>query len=177
MECFGGIAWREFSWEAFATLVAGILAVIAAGVIGWRQSQISKRQAEILDGQLQLERQRHKAELFEKRFAVYEATRKILQNLMKHANEPEDEFKRAYLVAIDQSKFLFRHDVYESLDRLWRDICMFSANKAQMTHNFETIGTYGQAEIDRNQAYLLAFMNQLDNLSDLFGDELRLGAL
>jgi len=32
-----GIAWCAITWEAFATLATGVLAVGAAGFVGWRQ--------------------------------------------------------------------------------------------------------------------------------------------
>ena len=57
------VAWCSFSWEAFATLTTGLLAVGGAIVIAklqmhilTRQTEIADRQTDIAAGQAELER-------------------------------------------------------------------------------------------------------------------------
>ena len=65
------IAWCSLTWEAFATLLTGGLAVGAATVVGVRQLAISRRQ-------IALEEHKFRVDLFDERFAVYEFVRKWL---------------------------------------------------------------------------------------------------
>lgn len=67
------------SWEAFAVLVTGILAVAAAWHVGKRQVSVQALQAEIAREQVQLERQNTqlaeftlRSELFDRRYAYFE---------------------------------------------------------------------------------------------------------
>jgi hypothetical protein len=43
------IAWSELSWEAFATLATGVLAVAAAAWVGAGQLRLQRRQTELLE--------------------------------------------------------------------------------------------------------------------------------
>ena len=43
------IYWNQFSWEAFATLATGILAVAAAAWVGYGQLKLQRRQTELLE--------------------------------------------------------------------------------------------------------------------------------
>ncbi|MFO0437668.1 MAG: hypothetical protein ACK5YD_03995 [Phenylobacterium sp.] len=175
------IDWIAFTWEAFATLATGAGAVAAAVVIGLRQSAIAGRQAAIADRQSRiLEKQVHleelklRSELFERRFAVYQATRSFCSVIMAHADEPEQKVQQEFLTALDQSKFLFRPSVHDDLKELWKRSCGFFATKSVMKHKYETTGDYGQDNIDREYAYLNWLTERLDSLSELFGEEAKL---
>ena len=172
------VYWTSFSWEAFSTLATGAGAVLAAVVIGVRQSAIAERQVAIADRQSRiLEKQAHleelklRSELFERRFAVYQATRSFCVSIMAHADEPEQGIQRDFLTALDQSKFLFRPSVYADLKDLWARSCGFFATRSVMKHKYETTGDYGQENIEREHEYLTWLTDRLDKLSDLFGDE------
>ena len=175
------IYWSSLSWEAFATLVTGGGAVTAALVIGLRQMGIARdqvgiadRQSRILAKQVHLEELRLRTELFERRFAVYQATREFLADIMRSAAEPERGLQQKFLTAIDQSKFLFRTSVHDDLTDIWRRSCNFFATKSIMSHLFESTGDYGAENVENEHAYLLWLVQRLENLSDLFGEEAKL---
>jgi hypothetical protein len=170
------IYWSTFSWEAFATLATGASAVLAALVVGLKQSSIADRQSQILERQTHLEELKLRSDLFNRRFSVYQSTRKFCASIMAHAAEPEEVVKQEFLTALDQSKFIFRQDVYVDLQDLWKRSCRFFATKSVMQHQFETTGDYGQENIEREHEYLTWLMARLDNLSDLFGDEAKLSS-
>lgn len=164
----------EFSWEALATLVTGLAAVIAAMLVGLRQAGIADRQSRILARQVGLDELALRAELFEQRFAVYEGVRKFLAAIMAYADKPEPEIERGYLVAMDQARFLFRPEVHEQLREVWKRACGFFAVKSVMKAQYEKTGDYGHANIEKEHEHLLWLAGKLENLSELFGEELRL---
>ena len=82
------IAWKEFSWEAFATLATGLAAVAGATWVGLRQLRISQRLIETQQVQIDLasiasdreyamQQQEFRLALFEKRFQILEEFRPI----------------------------------------------------------------------------------------------------
>lgn len=114
------IYWDAMSWEAFAAIVA----VIAAGIVGWRQAGISKRQAELQALDL-------KAALWDRRMAIYDATKSYLSYIVAEKRVPEqsgrglnprweeeaaiaNDFKHA----VDRSRFLLSPEVFARLDRI-----------------------------------------------------------
>ena len=163
-----------FTWEAFATLVTGIVAVGGATLIGLRQVGISDRQSAIMERQVGLDELKLRSDLFDRRFAVYEATRQFLAEIVAHADEPEKETQNRFLWAVDQSRFLFSSDVSARLTDLWRRSCGFFAVKKMMKHQYDQTGDYGQANIDREYEYLTATSDVLAKLSDVFAEEMRL---
>jgi hypothetical protein len=170
------IHWEEFSWEAFATLATGLAAVVAAFIVGRSQVAISRRQTEILERQVGLDALKLRSELFERRMVVYEATKDFLIAIIQHAREPDGSIWRAFILAVDQAKFLFRPATHAELLAI-RDLCgrFFVANAAKAA-NFASTGKYGTPEeIDREHTLFLAINDRLTNLSDTFGDELSLG--
>lgn len=201
-------AWA-FSQDGFATLIAGLLAfivglaaVLAAGIVGWRQAtilaaqnDIQKAQAgiasaslEIAKATLDLEKLKVKSDLFERRLEVYEATQDYLAYIVRHAEIPgsgrgegktaaarqeSNELRNDYVQAMDKSKFLFRPTVYGNLNAIWKD-----ANKLNL-HNVRIErgdGDRGQ-RVESVTELLMKFAGLLENLSPVFGDELRLGAM
>jgi hypothetical protein len=170
------IYWSGFTWEAFATLATGFLAVAAAYSVGRRQVKIARKQTEILDRQVALDELKLRSELFDRRFAIYEGTKRLLAAVMAHDEKADDETVRAFLIALDQSVFLFQPNVYERLKVIWDLYCKYGAIKSAMKHNYETTKQYGDEQlINAHTQHLLAFNDTLTNLRETFGDELRLG--
>jgi hypothetical protein len=54
--------WK-IEWEAWATFAAGVLAVGAALVVGWKQAEIQSRQVDILKNQISSEERLRRAEI------------------------------------------------------------------------------------------------------------------
>jgi hypothetical protein len=170
------IDWSRFTWEAFATLVTGGAAVGAAWWVGRRQVGIADRQTRILDRQAGFEEMKLRTELFERRHAVYEATRQFLAAIMTTADEPKQPVQHDFLVAMDQARFLYRAEVYDQLQEIWKRACSFFAIKSTMKAQYESTGAYAQADVNGEYEALLWVNTKLETLSEVFGEELRLGA-
>lgn len=168
------INWSAFSWEAFATLATGILAVGAAIYVGRRQVAISDRQSRILERQTNLDALRYRSELFERRFEVYEATARFLGGIMTHADEPERDVQMRFLAAVDASRFLFAPQVATELREIWKESCAFFATKSIMKANYSRTGSYGDGMPDKEFQQITGLNTRLESLGDIFGDELRL---
>jgi hypothetical protein len=177
------IDWNAFTWEAFSTLATGLAAVLAAIVIGLRQAGIAHRQAEIADQQRKILGQqadtdsaRLKGELFEKRFAVYEGVKSFLSAIVREGGDPGGIYAQGFLVALDQSRFLYRAQVSDDLQEIWEECCKGFANKSEMKASYDRMGDYGKERIDKEYKFALWAYDRLTKLSDLFGDELKLSA-
>ena len=107
------IAWCSFTWEAFATLVTGLAAVVAAFVLGRTQIAIQKKQTDIQEQTLQ-------ADLFERRYKVFQVAEQLLSEINREAGDPSRETKRNFAIAMGEAKFLFGTQVYEAMDEIWR---------------------------------------------------------
>lgn len=173
----------SFTWEAFATLITGLAAVAGATFVGLRQINISESQVKIADKQslilkkqVDLDELKFRADLFEKRFAVYEATRNILIQALEGSKRPANDDKRQmnFLIAKDQATFLFRPSVGDDLQIIWIKICASQAVRAEMDGNFARDGTYGDGLIEKDLEHSLWHSERLKTLSDIFGDELKL---
>jgi hypothetical protein len=173
----------SFTWEAFSTLFTGLAAVAGAVYVGLRQAGISKaqtdiasRQTLILAKQVGLDELKLRADLFEKRFAVYEATRDILSQAMQDSKRPPrgDEREMAFLIAKDQATFLFRPSVGDDLQAIWMSICASQAVRTEMDANYARDQTYGEGLPKKQLEHSLWQAERLRTLSDVFGDELKL---
>ena len=102
----GIIAWHEFDWQSFATLATGLSAVIAATLVGLRQTDIQHRQTKVQEDALRLE-------LFEKRYLVFQKAEQFLREIVQEANDPKIETQHNFRVAIGESRFLFKPEVKE----------------------------------------------------------------
>lgn len=171
------IDWNSFSWEAFATLAAGFGAVIAATVIGVRQTGIADRQARILERQVALDELRLRSDLFDRRWAVYEATREFLAEIMRHAAEPKQELQHEFLMSMNEASFLFHPKVSEELQDMWKRSCEFFAVKSISTHLYQTTGQYGKENIEKSHNYLLWLSDKRGKIGDVFGEEMNLSAI
>lgn len=170
----GHVYWEQFSWEAFATLGTGAMAVVGAVFIGLRQIGIAKRQSEITGRQVALAALSAKVEVFDRRWAVYDSTREFVSAIMRHAAEPDQQVQQAFLIGLNKAKFLFEPRVYCELKEIWDRSCQFFAVQSDSQHLFQTTGAYGQENIEKRHAYLIWINSRLENLAAIFGAELRL---
>jgi hypothetical protein len=76
-----------FSWEAFATLVTGLVAVGAAWQVGRNQIEIQKRQIKLTENDL-------KVQLLEKRSACIDEMREIADAWFRQASLSNEEWAR-----------------------------------------------------------------------------------
>ena len=67
------------NWEAWATFTVGVAAVIGATIVGLRQTGIARQQTLILASQVEIERARLRAELYDRRLTVYEGVERYIK--------------------------------------------------------------------------------------------------
>lgn len=176
-----GIDWSAFTWEAFATLATGAMAVAGAVWVGLRQVGIAHQQVEIGAKQTAImEQQTHLGELtlrhdlFERRTSVYQAVNAFLAHVMRHADYPERDIEAAFVQAMLNSRFLFPERVYEGLQEIWEHMLSFRALKSTMKATYEAEGHYGDGNPEREEQQLLWLVERLQTLPNLFGEEMRL---
>lgn len=177
------IDWTGFTWEAFATLVTGIGALVAAVIVGLRQVAIQReqvavaaRQTNILDRQTALAEITLRNELFEKRHSVYAATNDLLVKAIQNGGwvDYNDPIQNPFLVAKDKAKFLFRPSVSVDLQEIWEKVCEGTAIHREMTALYQQEGHYGQEFPKRSYDVSIWIGERLGNLSEVFGHELKL---
>ncbi|MNQ94027.1 hypothetical protein D3C85_1095210 [compost metagenome] len=177
-----------FSWEAFATILAGILAfvagvgaIIGAVFVGKRQVNILDQQAKIANKALEIEELKIRVEIFEKRLAVYDATRDWINFILMYARAPgrpthhpeeprEREIARTFYEQMDRARFLFRPEVYIRLTEL------FSLSSQLRIHQGRARRAIEDADIERHLDAEHNILNTISttSLSNLFGNELNL---
>ncbi|MBA4163506.1 MAG: hypothetical protein C0510_02555 [Erythrobacter sp.] len=160
------IDWDAFSWEAFATLVTGVVAVAAAFVVGRRQLTIHEQQTRLQELEL-------RSDLFDRRYAVYEKVRQFLLYIMQHAQYPELELEQSFLTAMGESKFLFGDKVQGALQEIWKRALAYRVLKVEMARIYQAEGHYGDGNPQREFDATSWLSSQFRALPDLF-DELKL---
>lgn len=103
------------SWEAFATLFTGVLAVVAAFVVGLRQQKITERQTEF-------ERQRLRYDLYDRRYKIYDRTRSVLGQILFPRSHIDADAYFEFREVIRGAKFVFDDDMGRFLDLIWVSI-------------------------------------------------------
>ena len=156
------VAWCSFSWEAFATLTTGLLAVGGAIVIAklqmhilTRQTEIADRQTDIAAGQAELERVKLRSELFDRRA-------KVVHAFNADGHIPLDERNTNFREAIAIADFLFRPAVAARL-RVWHDLGL--RHHLHRTRN----------DHDAAHAVALQILTASNEVTQLFEPEMRLG--
>lgn len=118
----GPIYWTEFDWPSFATIAAGLSAVAGATVIGFKQSAITRRQAniaerqnEILASQADLARQTLRHELFERRMQIFTDVTDSVSALGLKDFSVDNQLLMT--MAVLRANFVFGETVSEELKR------------------------------------------------------------
>ena len=174
------IDWHAFTWEAFATLVTGLAAVIGAVWIGLRQVAITRRQTKIADRQTSILAYQAeiadlavRSDLFERRFEVYDRIDRFLTEASTGKFVREVLFDASLLSAQRTAKLIFPPQVYDGINELWQKAYELSRANRTADDNYpdgilpdELISTIG------NLVNWLA--HRQDTLPELFGNELRI---
>lgn len=177
------IDWTGLSWEAFATLASGLLAVIAAVIVGLRQVAIQReqvavaaRQTEILDRQTALAELTLRHELFEKRYAVYAAANNLLFKAVQNGEwvSYNDEVRATFAAAMDKAKFLFRPSVSAALQEIWGKVNEGTRIHTEMKALYDRERHYGPDLPQQSYDCAIWISERYLKLSDVFGDELKL---
>lgn len=115
------IDWLGFTWQAFATLSTGAMAVGSALFVGLKQVGIAQRQVGIAEKQAEIQRQQAETaqmtlreKLFERRFELFCDMEKAFDDAQKdHPNPFEMTPERSRVVL--SARFLFPENVREAL--------------------------------------------------------------
>ena len=152
------IRWDLFDWQSFSTLAVGALTEIGAaliialrqGRIAQRQTEISDRQTQILGRQAELGALSLRAELFERRFAVYVATRAYLGGIMGRGGKlPDQSLEQRFLRAREEAQFLFAPSLVLPLPLTAFGMTQANelfAHESIELHTFSTTGSFGGSE-------------------------------
>ncbi|MBU6268299.1 MAG: hypothetical protein KGN34_12210 [Sphingomonadales bacterium] len=168
------IYWNQFDWQNFCTLAAGGMAVASALYVGLRQAKIAENQLKILSKQTNTTLLGVKIELFERRYRIFDDVRELLLQTVQHACEPDSEVVRKFIVSMHESQFHFKPHVRAFLGEIWDDCCKYFAARNEMTVNYARSGEYGADLIKISSDLFLKIARYLEDLPNIFGDELRL---
>ena len=182
------IDWGAFTWEAFATLATGLAAVAGAVWVGSRQmniayaqTRISLKQTAILDRQNRLEESKLRAELFDRRMLVYEATADFLINLRDIRGQSAGVAERlqTFSQKMRESEFLFAPKVHRGLVEIWEAGNQLRADRETLAL---TVLSLKEGEDWAAQPQLVKRIEdaqswsrwRLDTLAHLFRDDLQI---
>jgi hypothetical protein len=171
------IAWTEFDWPSFSTLAAGGAAVIGATLVGRMQIRIAARQTEILERQTAAAEVTLRHELFDRRYSVYRATADFVAETLSVRMTMGSEGEVEFLDAREQSKFLFRPEVHEQLSGIFQRCCAYDEAKEELAHAKASEMSEDQETRAKRQELRKRLQTDFIRLTDLFGDEMRLGEL
>jgi hypothetical protein len=93
-----------------ATIFAALAAVGVTAYFAWHQKQIAKRQVDISGEKL-----RHN--LYQKRYRIFDAARKLLCEVAVHRSAPDDDL-RAFVIGTGDAVFLFNDDLSSYLEEI-----------------------------------------------------------
>jgi hypothetical protein len=140
------IYWTQFDWPSFATLATGLAAVIGAVVIGLRQMRITERQNLVAEMAL-------KAELFDRRLAVYAATNNFLRATIDETLDDEISFRERFQQQSAMARFLFRDEIYDHIREISQKTSLYRALVWKSKSSLTTLET---AKIDELMVWMLA---------------------
>jgi hypothetical protein len=178
------IDWTAFDWQSFATLATGGAAVLGASIVGFRQVGITEKQASIAEAQnailarqTEIEAQKLKAELFERRLATFDATADFIINVREYRLDQQAEGRIAFLAKMRESQFLFSPSVYRDLNEifrhgqaLWMAIAMMRSDE---DHDVPRDPAHSRQAFNEGNWLL----QRLETLAEVFRADLRLDDL
>lgn len=139
-----------FEWVGLGQAVASVVIAILVAIIALRQMRIARNQL--------------KLELFEKRHAVFNATRKMLSSVVQSA-QPSREEVEEYRVAILDAEFLFDIEMHEYLFDIYKNcnrLISINRNAETLRNNPRHAERYNQL-LEQEQALLEALTEPLTN--------------
>jgi hypothetical protein len=174
------------SWEAFATLLTGALAVGAAILVGLRQTDIQTKQVLIQNRLADMEELKLREALFEARYQVYNASRRWLTATIMGGVPPysfKDELPEGrqplelkwadeFLDAVDRSAFLFRPSVGELLFEMWKAGEVLTRHKRMLADPGTASKKEREESVEKRAAALKYLTELVPKFSNQFGDEL-----
>lgn len=170
------IAWCAFSWEAFATLLTGMVAVFAAWSVGRRQVAIAKQQTEILSRQTEIQHLTLRHELFDRRYEVYESTANFLSDILRSGARAETQLENEFKFAMGKSRLLFSPSVHENLREIYKRVWELYTATDHSNLEAKRDGFHNEENLQRKGDHFQWLSDQLISLPQLF-EEMNLGDL
>ncbi|SFK71710.1 hypothetical protein [Caulobacter sp. UNC279MFTsu5.1] len=158
----------SFTWEAFATLFTGLVAVAGAVVIGLRQTQILGRQVALAEMDQRIA-------LFERRFKIYDDANLFLNHMIAFAGFPPKPIEDRFRASALEARLLFPSKVHDDLWAIYKRALQYDVLKKKMAADFARDHQYAADDTDQELIENLWLNETLINLLDVFGDELKLG--
>ncbi|TAD80135.1 MAG: hypothetical protein EAY70_05845 [Sphingomonadales bacterium] len=140
-----------------------MLAVGAALIVGWRQTQIQSRQ-------IALQEQELKVSLLEERLGVYDKVHNFFSFTLMHGRPAIGDVERDYQIALIKARFLFSDELNYFLKDVWHRHCDFGL------HNTMSKGDNNADEANRIENVRLAgedmnwFLTEFGKLHSRFGE-------
>ncbi|MEK7454723.1 MAG: hypothetical protein AABZ76_07345 [Pseudomonadota bacterium] len=149
----------RFTWEAFATLATGGLAVLGAMWIGYHQLAITKQQTLITERQVgiagrqaRIEMLNLQAQMYDRRIAVYRAIQDYMGLQWSDKLTPDSEVSKNFYVALEGSAFLFPEAVQQKIRVLHIAIRQqFAVRRTiyKLEKDNQEVGDHVQDKLDR----------------------------
>lgn len=155
-------------FKDFAGPIATIIAALAAAGVttyfAWHQKNIAKEQADIA-------REKLRHDLYERRYRVFDATRKLLCEVAVHRS-PSDDDLRAFIIGTGDAVFLFNDDLSGQLLEI--------RNRAQKLQSLDVlmhsmpVGDQRTNTVNQSSEHFTWLIGQLEGLVDKFKPFLKL---
>lgn len=171
------IYWDAMSWEAFVALVA----VLAAGLVGWRQMRVLDRQVDVAALSV-------KEAVWDRRLVIYDTTKAYLSHIVLKGRVPGrgsalakvsgripagGDLALAFSQAVDRAQFLMS-------DATYRRLLDLQAKADRLADIHEDAGIFYEPSKSRLEAEakdLREFIvGQSASVAAIFGEDLRLSA-
>lgn len=176
----GTIYWDQFTWQAFATLATGFAAVGGATFVGLRQhdliryqASVAERQAATAESAAQVARLKLRADLFDKRMAVYAAMMAYLRAALSTNTEKIWDETPRLAEQLVYAQFLFSNDITERLK--------LAVNECDTLHDAKLERKEGRAaerDVTDLSAQIRLHRKELreliQNLAETLGSEMKL---
>lgn len=182
----GMALFHDFPWDALATLLAGAGAVVAAIIIGKRQTSIAAQQNGILDRQagiadrqtdmiaqqVEVQKLALRSDLYDRRFKVFEVTSEYLRSVYNGEEIMGTELSIKWKQARDQARFLFDVELSNALEGMHKAAYSYYGIQrlynSRMRSGQEVAAGDVNAVTDAQNRLGLAY----GNLDDVFGPHL-----
>jgi hypothetical protein len=156
---------RPISWEAFATLVTGAIAVLAAWRVGLRQVDLIANQTAIQREQgerdLQLREEELKIALLERRWEVIEKIRPLVTTWWQDGRLSHEDTRR--LLSLSQAaELLFSNEIAN-------DLFHFASGMNQVLHAYRCAEEANRTDDDaKRQKWLELAFSREDEIRPMF---------
>jgi hypothetical protein len=141
--------WVQYLQALGAPLLAVVIAAVGA-LLAWQQ--------------VKLARVRLQHDLYDRRFAVFEAARKLLADVLAQSNATDEQI-RSYVIGTAEARFLVNDDISKYLNEIRTRASRLRAINATMSPL--PVGDQRTA-LAQEEERIFAWMEQVDVLVDKF---------